>query len=69
MKGAISTNNYQAKWIKSESKKEIRMTLCHSFGFHLMQKKILKEATHIVLINSFKIGFLSSVLFKESKKL
>ena len=29
------------------------MTLCHSFGFHLMQKKILKEATHIVLINSF----------------
>ena len=29
------------------------MTLCHSFGFHLMQEKILKEATHIVLINSF----------------
>jgi len=29
------------------------MTLCHSFGFHLMQKNILKEATHIVLINSF----------------
>ena len=52
-RGYFSTNNYQAKWIKSESKKEIRMTLCHSFGFHLMQKKILKEATHIVLINSF----------------
>ena len=29
------------------------MTLCHSYGFHLMQKKILEEATHIVLINSF----------------
>ena len=29
------------------------MTLCHSFGFHLMQKNILNEATHIVLINSF----------------
>ena len=29
------------------------MTLCHSFGFHLMQKNILKEAPHIVLINSF----------------
>jgi len=29
------------------------MTLCHSFGFHLMPKKILKESTHIVLINSF----------------
>lgn len=52
-RGYFSTNNYQAKWIKSESKKEIRMTLCHSFGFHLMPKKILKEATHIVLINSF----------------
>ena len=43
-RGYFSTNNYQAKWIKSESKKEIRMTLCHSFGFHLMPKKILKEA-------------------------
>ena len=31
-RGYFSTNNYQAKWIKSESKKEIRMTLCHSFG-------------------------------------
>jgi len=29
------------------------MSLCHSFGFHLMPKKILKEATQIVLINSF----------------
>ena len=52
-RGYFSKNNYQAKWIKSDSKKEIRMTLCHSFGFHLIQKKILKEATHIVLINSF----------------
>ena len=52
-RGYFSTDNYQAKWIKSDSKKEIRMTLCHSYGFHLMQKAILKEATHIVLINSF----------------
>ena len=52
-RGYFSKNNYQAKWIKSDSKKEIRMTLCHSYGFHLMQKTILKEATHIVLINSF----------------
>ena len=56
-RGYFSTNNFQAKWIKSESKNEIRMTLCHSYGFHLMQKKILEEATHIVLINSF-INFL-----------
>ena len=52
-RGYFSTNNYQAKWIKSDSKKEIRMSLCHSYGFHLIQKNILEEATHIVLINSF----------------
>jgi len=52
-RGYFSTNNYQAKWIQSNSKKEIRMTLCHSYGFHLMQKNIFKEATHIILINSF----------------
>ena len=52
-RGYFSTNNYQAKWIQSDSKKEIRMTLCHSYGFHLMQKNIFKEATHIILINSF----------------
>jgi len=39
--------------IKNYSKKEIRMTLCHSYGFHLIHKNILVEATHIVLINSF----------------
>ena len=52
-RGYFSTSNYQAKWIKSDFKKEIRMSLCHSYGFHLMPKKILEEATHIVLINSF----------------
>ena len=52
-RGYFSTNNYQAQWIKSDSKNEIRMALCHSYGFHLMQKTVLKEATHIVLINSF----------------
>ena len=52
-RGYFSKKNYQAKWIKSNSKHQIRMALCHSYGFHLMQKNILKEATHIVLINSF----------------
>ena len=52
-RGYFSKNNFQAKWIKSEAKNEIRMALCHSYGFHLMQKNVLKEATHIVLINSF----------------
>ena len=72
-RGYFSAKNYQAKWIKSESKKQIRMTLCHSFGFHLMQKKILKEATHIVLINSFNISLgssfiiFASILFRDLK--
>ena len=52
-RGYFSTNNYQAKWIKNDSKQEIRMTLCHSFGFHLIQKEILKEETHIFIVNSF----------------
>ena len=52
-RGYFSTDNYQAKWIRSDSNKEIKMTLCHSYGFHLMPKKTLEEATHIVLINSF----------------
>ncbi|MDC3019637.1 hypothetical protein OAZ97_00970 [Prochlorococcus sp. AH-736-E15] len=52
-RGYFSTSTFQAKWIKSNSKKDIRMTLCHSYGFHLMQKNILNEATHIVLINCF----------------
>ena len=50
-RGYFTKDNYQATWIKSNSKKEIRMTLCHSFGFHLIQKKILKEATHIVPVS------------------
>ena len=72
-RGYFSTNNYQAKWMKSDSKKEIRMTLCHSYGFHLMQKTILKKATHIVLINSFNISLglsfliFVSILFRDLK--
>ena len=52
-RGYFSTNEYQAKWIKGNFKNEIRMALCHSYGFHLMKKNVLKEATHVVLINSF----------------
>ena len=61
-RGYFSTKNYQAKWIQSDSKKKIRMTLCHSYGFHLMKKNIFKEATHIILINSFNISFVSSLM-------
>jgi len=50
-RGYFSTNNYQAKWIKSESEKEIRMTLCHSFGFHLMKKNILYIKTEKMFLS------------------
>ena len=29
------------------------MVLCHSLGFHLIQRNILDEASHVVFINSF----------------
>ena len=29
------------------------MVVCHSLGFHLIQRNLLDEASHIVLINSF----------------
>ena len=43
----------KAKWIKNDSDKNKKVALCHSLGLHLMEKEILKEASHIVLINSF----------------
>jgi len=72
-RGYFSTNYYQAKWIKSDSNKQIRMTLCHSYGFHLIQKKILEEATHIVLINSFNnflpVSFKRNFILRSLKRM
>ena len=52
-RGYFSKKNNQSKWIKNSSNSKIKMVLCHSLGFHLVKKSLLKEATHIVLINSF----------------
>ena len=41
------------KWIKTDSDKNKKVALCHSLGIHLIGKEILKEASHIILINSF----------------
>ena len=53
-RGYYKESNFVAKWIEdpntAESKK---IAICHSLGIHLMEKKILEKATHIVLINSF----------------
>ena len=52
-RGYFSENPIQSKWITTKSVNQIKMILCHSLGFHLIQKRVFKEATHIVLINSF----------------
>ena len=58
-RGYFSKNVNQSKWIKSNLNNQIKMVLCHSLGFHLIQENLLDEASHIVFINSFN-NFLPS---------
>ena len=58
-RGYFSKNIEKPKWIKNNFNNQIKMVLCHSLGFHLIQKNILDEASHIVFINSFN-NFLPS---------
>ena len=42
------------KWNNNSNYVELkRVVICHSLGAHLINKKVLEFATHIVLINSF----------------
>ena len=42
------------KWNHNSNQLEIkRVAICHSLGSHLIDKKVLYSATHVVLINSF----------------
>ena len=52
-RGYFSKNVNQSKWIKNNLNDQIKMVLCHSLGFHLIERNILDEATHVVFINSF----------------
>ncbi len=52
-RGYYSKNVNQSKWIKNNLKNQIKMVLCHSLGFHLIQENLLDEASHVVFINSF----------------
>ena len=52
-RGYYSDSCIKVKWIKTDSDKNKKVALCHSLGIHLIEKEILKEASHIVLINSF----------------
>ncbi len=58
-RGYYSKNLNQAKWIKNNLNDQIKMVLCHSLGFHLIQGNLLDEASHVVFINSFN-NFLPS---------
>ena len=52
-RGYYSDFCIKVKWIKTDSDNNKKVALCHSLGIHLIEKEILKEASHIVLINSF----------------
>ena len=45
---------YRPKWNNDSNQAELkRVAICHSLGSHLIDKKVLYSATHVVLINSF----------------
>ena len=52
-RGYYSDFCIKVKWIKTDSDNNKKVALCHSLGVHLIEKEILKEASHIILINSF----------------
>ena len=58
-RGYFSRCVKQSKWVKNNSYDQIKMVLCHSLGFHLIQGNLLDEASHVVFINSFN-NFLPS---------
>ncbi len=52
-RGYYSDFCVKVKWIKTNSDNNKKVALCHSLGVHLIEKEILKEASHIILVNSF----------------
>ena len=52
-RGYFSKSVNQSKWVKNNFNDRIKMVLCHSLGFHLIQGNLLDEASHVVFINSF----------------
>ena len=52
-RGYYSDPQVKVNWIKDDSDNNKKVVICHSLGIHLIGKEILREASHIVLINSF----------------
>ena len=72
-RGYFSESSICSKWFKDNSNKSLKVALCHSLGIHLIDQMVLKEATHLILINSF-INFIptnyeSKLTLKELKRM
>tara|TARA_B100000965_G_scaffold399543_1_gene419720 strand:- start:561 stop:1289 length:729 start_codon:yes stop_codon:yes gene_type:complete len=53
-RGYKDISPYTPKWNNESNKIGLkRVAICHSLGSHLINKKVLSSATHVVLINSF----------------
>ena len=52
-RGYYSDPYVKVNWIRDDSESNKKVVICHSLGIHLIGKEILREASHIVLINSF----------------
>ena len=53
-RGYKNINEYIPKWSNESNQNGLKkVAICHSLGSHLIDKKVLRSATHVVLINSF----------------
>ena len=54
-RGYTNKKAFEPKWTEGTNKQTSskKALICHSLGIHLISKELIKEATHIVLINSF----------------
>ena len=53
-RGYKDISPHTPKWNHNSNQVELkRVAICHSLGSHLIDKKVLYSATHVVLINSF----------------
>ncbi len=52
-RGYYSEKKNLTNWEKDNDCRSIRLILCHSLGINLINKNIIRQATHFVFINSF----------------
>ncbi len=53
-RGYKAISPHTPKWNHNSNQVELkRVAICHSLGSHLIDKQVLRSATHVVLINSF----------------